>query len=375
MKKIILVFLLFGLLVSAGFAIPSGLLPVGVGAKYGAMAGAASSIVDDITCAYYNPAGIVKSGNMELKIGAGAATEGLSQLTSTLGNASDPAKFLSDNFSNVLNIGGGLNAIIGVNVAKIGLSLIPVASLSLNKPANTIAGTANAAASYDGVLTLGYTFGVPGLPAGLDIGANIKSANAIMASSTGAAAGLGFSSADNIMTYSGVGFDLGAKASLDIPVVPVSVAVVFKDISETLKGKVKSVNTTYDSTGKITNQNTVSDADGPDVTVPMTTVIGASTMIPGVGLKVAVDIDNVASSTNYYGGNPAYSLTHLGLEYPLLGIVALRAGTVSGGPGGAISQTTLGVGFNLGVNLNIAMMSDAKNSKNNATAIDFGFAF
>lgn len=374
MKKIIIVSLFLVFMVSSGFAIQSGLLPTGVGAKYAAMGGAGASIVDDITSAYFNPAGIMRSGRMELKLGAGVATEGMNDVISALGSAGDPAKFLSDNFNKTINVNGGLNSIIGINVAKVGVSVIPVASLQLVKPtAGTLIGTSfNASAAYEGILTLGYRLSVPGLPiASLDLGTNIKSGNLIYGTSniTGAT-----NSIDSIYNYSGVGIDIGAIASLNTPVVPVSVGIVIKDISETFKGKVKGQTTVYDPiTGKAT-VTPIGEVDAADITMPSTTVIGASTVIPGVGLKVAVDLDSVASSSSY--GNAAYSLTHIGVEYPVLGIVALRAGTVSGGPsGGEISQTTFGAGFNLGAVINVAMMSDAKNSKNNSTMVDLGFAF
>jgi hypothetical protein len=371
MKKVIMVSLLLGLLVSSVFAMPSGFLPLGVGGKYAAMGGAGASIVNDITCSYYNPAGILNAGNMELKIGAGAATAGLNDLIAAIGNSSDPAKFLSDNFNKTINVSGGLNSIVGLNVAKVGITIIPVASLILQKapglnPGDGLTATAN----YEGILTLGYGLSIPGIPiAGLNLGANIKSVNSVMGTSTVVNA---TTSSDNVITYSGLGFDIGAQANINTLVVPLSIGLVYKDIGETLKGKVKAVTTTYDATGGITNQ-TQTETDGPDVTMPTTLVIGASTVIPGVGLRVAADIDNVSSSSS--AGNPSYSVTHIGVEYPLLGIIALRAGTVSGGTNGNISQTTLGAGFNLGAVINVAMMTDAKNSKNNSTMADLGFAF
>jgi hypothetical protein len=373
MRRLIVSVLLLSFIASVGLALPSGLIPAGIGAKYSAMGGAASAIVDDITCAYYNPAGIVKAKNIELKIGAGAANDAAGQLTSTFGNTSDPAKFLADNFGKDLNINGGFNAIVGLNTGKVGLSVIPVATLNLQKAAGTIVGTAVGLSNIEGLLTLGYNFGVPMFPAGLDVGASIKSGNLIGATSTGTAIPGGFTSTDQIQTYSGVGFDLGASANLDIPFMPLSAAIVLRDIGETLKGKVKNITTNYNSSGAITSQTTSSETDGPDITIPATTVIGVAGTIPVYNIKVALDLDNIAASSSY--GNAAYSVTHLGLEYPLLGIIALRAGLVSGGNGGSISQTTIGAGFNLGAVVNFAMIFDGKNSKNNSTSIDCGFAF
>lgn len=376
MRKVFVVSLLLGLCVSSAFGFASGSFPTGVGAKYAGMGGAGSAIVDDITSAYFNPAGIIKTGNMELKIGAGAATEGLNDIIGALGNASNPAKFMADNYNKTISIKGGLNAIVGINIAKIGLSVIPAASLTLTKPTpGTFLGTtAFAGAAYEGILTMGYSLSVPGLPiASLDLGANVKSANYVFAMSgaTGAT-----TTTDEVSTISGIGFDLGAKANIDNPVIPVSVGIVIKDIAESLKGKTKSQNSVYDpATGNVTT-TTLGEGDAAETTMPTTTVIGASTVIPGVGLRVAIDYDSVAGGKVLGVTQNSYNVTHIGVEYPILGIIALRAGTVSGGPSGAeISQTTIGAGFSLGANINVAMMTDAKNSKNNSTMVDFGFAF
>lgn len=374
MRKVIVVSLLLGFLVSSVFAIT---LNTGVGAKYGAMAGAGASIVDDITCAYYNPAGINDVGAMELKLGAGAATAGLNDIIATLGNAGNPSKFMADNFNKTVDISGGFNAFFGINIAKVGLSVIPIGTLTLNKPtAGTLAGTNMFAdGGYDALLTLGYSFAFPGINiASLDLGANIKSTTFIVGMSQ--VTGVNTSN-DFTASESGTAFDLGAKAKINNPVLPFSVGVVIRDINATLKGNQQTNNTTYDPTTGAATKGSVTETAAPDTTIGQTTVIGASTVIPVVGVKAAIDLDTIADSKyvgqTINGGN----LTHIGLEYPVLGgVVALRAGQVSGKNGGAdVSQTTLGAGFNLGVNINVAMMTDAKDSKNNSTMVDLGFAF
>ncbi|MBU0672482.1 MAG: hypothetical protein KJ732_05600 [Candidatus Margulisbacteria bacterium] len=369
MKRIMLVSLLVSTLVSVSFALQSGSVPYGVGAKYAGMGGAASAIVDDITCAYFNPAGIVKTGKMELKIGAGTATDGMNELLNVISQASDPAQILANNYNKVLNINGGFNGIVGLNIAKVGLSVIPIASLRITKPtAGSILGSSLIAnGGYEGALTLGYSLSIPGIPiASFDLGTNLKTITSVTGSSVINSA---TQSTDTVTSYSGVGFDIGAKASINTLAVPVSVALVLKDIGETLNGKTKTITTTYDITGNITNQ-TQAEVDAPAMTNPTTLVIGAATVIPAVGLKVAADIDSVS------GSGTSYTVTHLGVEYPVLGVMALRAGMISGGPGGSsISMTTLGAGFNLGLGLNVATMMDANNSKNNSTIVDLGFAF
>ncbi|OGC11816.1 hypothetical protein A3K48_04925 [candidate division WOR-1 bacterium RIFOXYA12_FULL_52_29] len=365
MKRIIVVCAILGSMISAGFALESGLLPYGVGAKYAGMGGAAAAIVDDISSAYFNPAGIVKSGRVELKLGAGAATEGLADIMKVFGNVSDPTKFIADNVSNTINVNGNMNALIGLNIAKIGLTVIPVGSLAFVKPAG-FNGNAVAMMAYEGILTLGYGLSTPILPvATLDLGANIKYVGAAAAT---VAANLN-ASTNSVTNYSGTGFDLGAKAKIDTFAIPFSVAVVIKDLGETLSGTTKATTSTYDPATGTTTTSPATETN-TSITAPQTIVIGASTTIPGIGLKVAADIDSVGS-TSYQS---AYTVTHLGVEYPLA-VLALRAGLITGGTNGSISMTTIGAGLNFFGNLNIAMIMDGKNTKNNQMVFDTGFAF
>ncbi|HVN67334.1 MAG TPA: hypothetical protein VMT55_03105 [Candidatus Sulfotelmatobacter sp.] len=374
MKKALIVSAIIGFCASSVFAMT---FTTGVGAKYGAMAGAGAAIVDDITCAYYNPAGITDTGRMELKIAAGAATQGLNDIINALGSSNDPAKFLADNFNKTVNISGGFNSFIGINVAKIGLSVIPTANLYLNKPtAGTLNGTTmQASGGYEGLVTLGYSFKTPFVNiASLNVGANIKSTNYAIGGSTVTGA---TSSTDITATESGTAFDVGVKAKINTPVIPFSAGIVIRDINATLKGNSQTNTTTYNPITGAATTVTGSQTAAPDSTIGQTTVIGAATVIPVYNLKVAVDLDNIADSsyigTTVKGGN----LTRIGLEYPVLGgILALRAGQVSGNVANSdVSQTTYGLGFQFGAVINVAMMTDNKNSNNNSTMVDCGFAF
>lgn len=362
MRRIIVAFSLLGLFVSSSFAIQSGLLPYGIGARYAGMGGAASAIVDDITSAYYNPAGIVKSGRVELKLGAGAATAGLADILKVASNASDPAKFIADNVTNTININGGVNGLVGLNIARIGVTVIPLGNLSLVKVPG-FNGNATARFAYEGILTMGYGLSTPILPvASLDLGLNVKYIGSVLANS-GAALNLASNSITNL---SGTGFDIGAKAKIDTFAIPFSAAIVIKDLGASLSGKTKSNTTTYNPITGTTSNSADVETDA-SATSPTTLVIGASTTIPGIGLKVAADIDSVS------GSGASYSVTHLGVEYPLT-VVALRAGYVTGNNGN-ISMTTIGAGFNFFGNLNIAMIMDGKDSNNNSMIFDTGFAF
>lgn len=364
MKKLVFLLMVSVVLVSAVLAIQPANLPLGVGAKYAAMGGAGAATVSDITCAYYNPAGVVKS-TVELKIAGGGATAGLNDLLANIPNASDPSKFFANNYNNAVNVNGGLNAFVGLNLAKLGLSVISSGSLNLNKAAATTEGSASGNFNYDGAVTLGSSYAIPGLPiANLDWGVSIKSVNRISASTNAQ----GNTSTDTSESYTGVGFDIGAIAEVNALVVPIAVGLVYRDLSETLKGKRNSASTTYNPTnGSITSQ-TKTESTLPDLTSPTTLTIGASTRIPLYNILIAADVDTVS------GAGTSYSLTHIGIEYPVLGILLFRAGSVSGA-NDTISQTTIGAGLDLGLGLNVAMVTDNKNSKNNQALFDFGFAF
>jgi hypothetical protein len=273
---------------------------------------------------------------------------------------------MTDNFANAINVNGGINLLVGLEFADVGLSVMPVSTLSLNKAAGSITGTLTGQSDYDIALTLGRSFSIPNLPiASLDLGANVKSANRMAVSNTVA----GLAGTGTVTSYSGLGFDIGAKAQVENLPIPLSVGLVMKDISSTLKGKVKTNTTTYNASDGSIASTTVVETDAADYVVPVTTSIGLATEVPLWGLKIALQQDSVSGGTP----NAAYSLTHYGLEYPIVGgLIALRAGKATGASD-TVDQTTLGVGINVGLGINIAMMTDAKNSKNNQTMIDFGF--
>ena len=368
MKKSILACLILGLIASSSaFAMPSGILPYGVGAKYAAMGGAGASLVDDIAAAYYNPAGMYRSGGMDLKIGAGTASDGSDQLMKVFGNMTNPAKFLSDNFSSSLDINGNANAMLGLSIANIGLSVMPAGNLRLLKAANTLDGTILGGGYSDSALTFGYGLKIPYL-AKAGVGINLKYIHNAAVSAAVAASGATTTMTNTVTQYSGMGFDVGLQGTLDvIPTAPISVAVVYKDLASNLNGTAQVSAGTFNTlTGaEITPMTTVSDGPIAGTSVPSTLVIGASGQIPLIGLKVAADIDTI-------GGNTPYSVTHIGLEYPLaMGLVNLRIGKISGSN---VDMFTYGAGI-LKDTINIAMISDNKNSKNNQMIADVHIGF
>ncbi len=369
MKKIVLSALMTVMVVSCAFAMPSGVLPYGVGAKYAAMGGTGVALVDDIYSGYYNPAGM--SGHLGLKVGAGTASTGSDQLMNVLGNMSNPAKFLADNFSKSIDVNGNLDAFVGLTAFGCGLSAYPVSNLRLVKNANTLGGTLNGNVNSDTALTLVRGAGLP-FVGDVSIGANLKyiyNANAGVAVAAGAT---NTTMTNTVNTYTGMGYDLGVQGNITaIPMLPVSFGVVYKDFGASLTGNSSVSTSTYkNSDGSFVSSTPAVDTPIAGYSVPTTLSLGAATKVPVIGTQVEIDLDSVS------GTGTSYSVTHIGAEYPILmGLIALRAGTISGGPAGApISMTTYGAGL-FGNMVNIAMVSDNNNSLNNQTMADVGFSF
>ncbi len=364
MKKVLAVCVMTMFVATSAFAFSSASAPYGVGAKHAAMGGAGAATVDDIFSAYYNPAGMAKSQAVALKLAGGGASDGLSDLLTAFGNSGDPSKFITGGSSNV---SGSLAGMMGLNFSKMGLSIIPIVSnLTVAKTSvgGVSAGSVLMSGGVEVPFSIGYGVGLPFI-GGANVGANIKAVNLFNSSGTVTVAGGTQTKVNTNTTYTGVAFDLGMQANLDaIPMMPLSVGIVMKDLGANLNGKTET------STQVGSLAPSITSTDLGSVAMPTTLVIGAAGTIPVVGVKAAIDIDSVS------GSGTSYSVTHIGVEYPLFaGLIAGRAGIVTGGPSGSpINMTTLGAGL-FGSMLNVAMVSDSNNSKNNQIMFDFGIGF
>ena len=354
MKKTVIAVLIVSL-----FASVSGAQML-IGARAAGMGGAGVAVSRDLSAAYYNPAALMKASRMGFIASANVSTSGLDQLMTLAAQAGDPAKFANDNFAKDINVNTGVSGILGGCFNKVGLSVIPGVTVNLNKPASSLAANGMAEAKYTGILTMGYSWGLMGLPS-IDIGANLKYLGGLAGKvDVTANPFTGASGSQKVENTSGFGVDIGALATFDIPMVTsLSVGLVGRDLGEsiTTTGKTRSLTAPVGS-------NTLTQ--GPEVDIPSTSksvdptyILGASGSIPAIGAVLAGDLES---------GN-GYSNTHFGVEYPvMMKMLTLRAGIASGTN---LSLTTIGAKIGIPfLALNLAYVMDGKISNNNQIVFD-----
>ena len=368
MKKLSVLILVCAL--SLGL-VSSALALIPVGARNAGMGGCGAAISNDLTSAYYNPAGLMRSKMVEGRLGLATNPTGMTEIQEIFSSMSSPADFMSDKFDDEIDALGTLSGIVGVSFSKIGLSIIPQFLLSANKEADSASGLAMGNGGVTAAITAGTSFNVPGLPfATLDVGANIKSINYMGASVLAAPVALTYEGTSMTSVGNGVGLDVGILMDIDIPMVTkLTVGAVIRDMFETINYTNKTSSVVYDADGNITEDYDLGDDEESSV-MPTTTVIGVAGTVPGFGTLLTSDM--VVKAGQDHNGDPNVNDFRFGIEQPLMmGMLNLRAGWATGPE----AATTIGFGFGAGVNVDFAYVIDGKEAKANSAVLEVSGAF
>ncbi len=347
MKKLLILFLGFGILILGFPATSSGQLLIG--SRAGGMGGVGVSSVSDLTAAYYNPAALMKSDvkTMRTKTALGAQYTDPTDLIDAISKSSNPASFISNNYSKAINFTGNLDGVIGCNIRKVGLSVLPLANVTANKVANSMIGTVNGTGQYAGVLTLGRTFKMGRLPEDVSVGINAKYITAYAGNITTTGTVLSASGLSTYSTGTGMGFDIGALTSIR----GVNVGIVARDLAQSIKYTNKSRTSYVNFNGTTATVTNSAETALPDTTtnIDPSYAIGISKTIPGINLLLATDYETTSA-----GG-----ALHVGAEFSLFNRITLRAGMASGAN---LAKTTLGTIVDLPIfSIDGVVVSDANN--------------
>lgn len=334
-----------------------------IGARAAGMGGASVAACRDLTAAYYNPAALMKSPGSGGIVSAGLSYSNPDKILNAALGVTDPIKFMADNFASKLDFTGSLSGIAGFSMNKIGVTVLPLASISLNKPALSLSGIMGGTLYSPVALTLGHTVGVP-LIGDLSIGTNLKYIYAANGNVSATAPIPPLTSGSATQTYaigSGFGLDVGALATFGIPfLTEFSVGAAARNLFESVSYSGKSQTyTTTDSDYTLVSETDTSYTTNPESSY----ALGASGTVPVIGLLVAGDLEMIS-------GSNSRTNTHLGLEYPLIAdLLNLRAGLAMGKD---ISLTTLGAKIGIPFfALNLAYVMDGKTSSNSYFVFDF----
>ena len=120
MKKIVF------LMVSLFCLVASANAQLLIGARPGGMGGAGVASTKDLTSVYYNPAGLMQAGAFEFRLSAAPSytQKSYQQVMDAFSKATDISKFLQDNYANDLSFSGDVAGLIGLNIAKVGVTAI-----------------------------------------------------------------------------------------------------------------------------------------------------------------------------------------------------------------------------------------------------------
>ena len=354
-----LIFVLVLMLISSVSCFATG---AGFGVRSMGMGGTGIATANDITAAYFNPAGLMYGPeNFELQTFAGG-TGG--QIQALADAASDP-EYLSKNFDQDLNISANMNAGLGISVKKVGVSLLAEATGSFVHPASSkSSGQIIAEAIAMTPLTLGSTFSTPGLPiASMSVGVNLKPIQIFGGGVKITGVGVG---TKTISAGSGFGFDIGMQTKIT-PLL--SFGAVIRNLSASYDVKTKSQGVTVGTDGTITDVGAETETKTSDTLAPEVG-IGVGVSMPLTGTLVAVDAENYSVA-----GDKSYDDFHVGIEQGVMGLLVCRAGYFTYGPT-EDSYYTYGLGLNLGpASLGVAAANSTKDCINSVSSAQLGVAF
>lgn len=352
---------------STSFAIISA--PAGI--RSAGMGGAGIAVTKGLAAVPYNPAGLMRGGIFEARLGAGATDRQLAQLQDLLTMIGDPQSMVENSYADAFDVDAAGSGIIGLSVAKIGISALPVFSATAFKEENSTISNSFMMMTAPVALSLGHTFSVPFLPFGtLDVGANLKSVSSLIGMFDSSAGTSGFTV---LRGGNGTGLDLGVLGELDIPALTkLSVGAVVRDAFQAVTYNTTTIPYTIaPGPPPVLTKGTESE-DKSVFRSPTTWGLGAGATVPAFGTLLTADMVNV-SGKDELTGEDGDTTMHFGVEQPvMMGLVNLRFGWATG----ENPYTTLGLGLNLVVaSLDIAYITDGKDSKGNAIGVEISGGF
>lgn len=371
MKKISVVMFIVLLFSSASFAVGPG-----IGVRGMAMGGTGIASSNDITSAYYNPAGMMFGpSNCEVKAVGGGAVGGLQDMIDAL---SDTKTFLEKNSDKDISLSGSLTGDLGLSWQKVGLSMFATGNAIFDKPIETLTSSKlfNMSANVNAAapLTLGSTFSTPGLPiAMLAVAVNLKSL--VSESMVASVHPLGLTSGEGTIATtmgSGFGFDIGAEAKIT-PLI--TVGAVIRNLSASMSDVNEVQNITVDNDGTV-NKGTKTKSTN-NVTVAPEVGAGAAVMVPITGTLLALDMENYSYPDEKKPEvKDTYTDTHFGIEQGLLmNLIMLRAGYFTYGPD-SDTYLTYGLGINIvGGNIGLAAVNSQNDFHKSQAVAELGYAF
>lgn len=336
----------------------------GVGVRATGMGGTGIATANDITAAYFNPAGLMYGPeNFEMQVFAGGTAGEIQALTDA---ASDP-DYLSKHFDEDLNISAAMNVGLGISARKVGVTLLTNAGGVFIHPKSSIAsGQILAQAIAMVPLTLGSTFSTPGLPiASMSVGVNLKP---IQIYGGGVEVGPAVGTGTRLETAgSGFGFDIGMQTKIT-PLI--SFGAVVRNLSASYSTKTKSQGVTVATDGTMTDVGAETEVKSTDTLAPEIGV-GVGFVVPITGTLIAVDAENYSVPDD-----KSYNDYHIGLEQGFLfNMVMLRAGYFTDGPT-EDTYYTYGLGLSAGpLNLGVAAANSQVDMARSISTAQIGLSF